>query len=76
MNAQIEFIGFIDSFKQGMYLNYPVVNEQDPIIDICGTVIVAVFDAKSRLEIMSYFDMRGKERNRDYFLIWNGPVRI
>lgn len=76
LNAQIEFIGFIDSFKQGMYLNYPVVNEQDPIIDICGTVIVAVFDAKSRLEIMSYFDMRGKERNRDYFLIWNGPVRI
>lgn len=76
LNVQIEFTGFIDSLKQGMYLDYPVVNENDPIIDECGTVIVAVFDVKSRLEIMSYFDMRGKARNRDYFLIWNGPVRL
>lgn len=73
---QIEFIGFIDSFKQGRYLGFPIINNNDPLIDMCGTIIIAILDEKSRLEIMEYLDMRGRERNKDYFLIWNGPIRL
>ena len=76
LKNQIEFIGFIDTFKQGTYLNFPIVNESNLDLNICGTIIVAVQDAKSRLEIMNLLDMYGKERNRDYFFIWNGPIRI
>lgn len=76
LENQIEFIGFIDTFKQGTYLGFPIVNENNLEPDICGTIIIAVQDAKSRLEIMNKLDMYGKERNRDYYFIWNGPVRI
>lgn len=76
LKEQIEFIGFIDSFKQGEYLGFPIVDGKDLLLNACGTIIIAIWDEKSRLEIMNYLDNNGKERNRDYFLIFNGPIRL
>lgn len=76
LKEQIEFIGFIDSFKQGEYLGFPIVDGKDLLINTSGTLIIAIGDEKSRLEIMNYLDNNGKERNRDYFLIFNDPIRL
>ena len=73
---QLEFVGFIDSYKQGEYLGFPIVDSKNLQLNTCGTIIIAILDEKSRLEIMDYLDNIGKERNRDYFLIFNGPIRI
>lgn len=76
LSSNIAFIGFIDSNKEGNYLGFPVVNSRHEWVNSCGTIIVSVIDEKSRLEIMNFLDKRGKERNKDYFLMWNGPIRI
>lgn len=76
LSKKIEFIGFIDSFKDGEYLGFPVVKGKNLLMDTCGTIIVSISDEKNRLEIMQYLDKKGKERNKDYFLIWNGPIRL
>lgn len=76
LHSQIEFVGFVDSFKEGEYLGFPIISGKDSLVGECGTIIVAIADEMSRLKIMDYLDAQGKERNRDYFLIWNGPVRL
>lgn len=76
LGDQIEFVGFIDTFKQGTYMDYPIISGNDLEPDTCGTIMITVQDAAGRLEIMNLLDRYGKERNRDYFLVWNGPVRI
>lgn len=72
----IEFIGFIDSFKQGRFLGFPIISNKDSLLNTCGTIIIAIADERIRLEIMNYLDGQGKERNRDYFLFCNGPIRL
>ncbi|MDE7430766.1 MAG: glycosyltransferase [Lachnospiraceae bacterium] len=72
----VQFIGFIDSFKQGNYLGFPIISNKDVLLDKCGMVIVAVAGEKSRLEIMNYLDDKGKTRNRDYFFVYNEPIRL
>lgn len=75
LGEQVEFIGFIDSSKQGNYLGFPIVNSNDMLIRSCGTIIISIGDERDRLVIMDYLDSNGKVRNKDYFLIWNGPIR-
>lgn len=75
-NFQLELAGFIDTNKKGCYLGYPIFQDKDYALEICGTVFVAVLDECARLEIMDYLDQHRKERNRDYFMFVNEPVRI
>lgn len=72
----IEIVGFIDMYKQGDYLGYPIIQDRDYMIKKCGTIFVAVLNQKDQLNIMAYLDERGKVRNRDYFMAINGPIRI
>lgn len=76
LKNQIQFVGFIDSYKLGTCLGFPIINHKDALLDMCGIVIVALENERSRLEIMNYLDRKGKVRNKDYFLIHNGPVRL
>lgn len=73
---ELEVMGFIDVNKKGMYLECPIIQDKDAVLDKCGTVFVAVADIRARLEIMDYLDHHGKVRNSDYFMVCNGPVRI
>lgn len=73
---EIEIMGFIDMKKQGEYLGYPIIQDRDNVIKECGVIFVAVARGKDCLDIMSYLDKRGKVRNRDYFMVINGPMRI
>lgn len=73
---QLEIVGFIDMNKKGGYLGYPIIQDKDYALEICGTVFVAVADECARLEIMGYLEQQGKERNRDYFMSVNEPIRI
>lgn len=73
---QLEIVGFIDTNKKGWYLGYPIIQDKDHALEVCDTVFVAVADECARLEIMDYLERRGKERNRDYFLAVNEPIRI
>lgn len=75
-DKKLEPVGFIDMNKRGEYLGYPIIQDKDAAIEKCGAVFVAVLREKDRLEIMAYLDEHGKVRNRDYFMIYNAPVRI
>lgn len=76
LKNQIQFVGFVDSYKQGTCRGFPIINHKDALLEMCGMIIVALENEKSRLEIMNYLDEKGKVRNKDYFLIHNGPVRL
>lgn len=73
---KIDFAGFIDSNKKGRYLGYPIMASRDDLILECDVVLVAVGDTGARLEIMGCLEKNGKQRNRDYFLVYNSPVRV
>ena len=77
IKGQIEFAGFVDSYKQGEYQGFPIMGKENLLVDAHSTIIiVAVVDERSRIEIMDYLEEYGKERNNDYFLAWNGPIRL
>ena len=53
------------------------MGKENLLVDAHSTIIiVAVVDERSRIEIMDYLEEYGKERNNDYFLAWNGPIRL
>lgn len=68
--------GFIDLNKHGMYLGYPILENTEDAIEESGTIIIAMRDAKTVLEIMEYLEKHSKVRNKDYFLTCNAPIRI
>lgn len=76
MREQAEFIGFIDTFKKGEYLGYPIVADKDAAVAMSGIIIVALENRKDRLTIIDYLESRGKIRNIDYFMVCNEPIRI
>ncbi len=75
-NSQLELVGFIDTNKKGRYLGYPIIQDKDYALKKCGTIFVAVAEERARLEIMGYLEKQGKERNKDYFMFVNEPIRI
>ena len=75
-NSQLELVGFIDTNRKGRYLGYPIIQDKDYALKKCGTIFVAVAEERARLEIMGYLEKQGKERNKDYFMFVNEPIRI
>ena len=76
LENRLEFVGFIDSYKHGEYLGFPIINIKEDVLTRCGTVIVALENQVERLKIMDYLEIHGKVRNVDYFMVCNGPIRI
>lgn len=76
LQEEIEFTGFIDSNKKGEYLGYPIAPNKSDVIMESEVILVAVADSKAMLEIMSCLEKHSKERNKDYFLLYNFPIRI
>ncbi len=74
--GNIEFAGFIDLNKQGTHLGYSILEKTEDAIEESGTIIVAMRDIETILEIMHCLDMHKKVRNKDYFLTCNAPIRI
>lgn len=71
---ETEFRGFIDTYKQGVYLGYPILQQREDVIEECGTIFIAAGNQKAILEIMQYLETHGKVRNQDYFLVCNSPL--
>lgn len=76
LQGKIEFAGFIDVNKKGEYLGYPIAANRNEAILECDIVLVAVADSEAILEIMGNLEKHDKERNKDYFLLNNFPIRI
>ena len=74
--GSVECEGFIDLNKHGMYLGYPILENTEDAIEESGTIIIAMRDTKTVLEIMEYLEKHNKVRNKDYFLTCNAPIRI
>lgn len=72
----VEFAGFIDLNKHGTYLGYSILEEAEEAIEESGTIIIAMRDTETVLEIMDCLERYEKVRNRDYFLTCNAPIRI
>lgn len=76
LGCKENLIGYIDTYKKGNYLDYPIFEDKEQIIKSCDVVFLAVGDVNSCLGIMKYIEQFGKRRNRDYFMIQNAPIRI
>lgn len=76
LNCSDRLIGFIDTYKKGEYLDYPILEEKDHVIQVSDMIFVAISDVNSCLEIMKYLEQYGKKRNHDYFMILNSDLRI
>lgn len=74
--GSVDFAGFIDLNKHGTYLGYSIQENMEEAIEESGTVIIAMRDAETILEIMYCLEIHGKVRNKDYFLTCNAPIRI
>jgi glycosyltransferase involved in cell wall biosynthesis len=70
------FIGFIDTYKEGEYLDYPIVRPDKRIIETCDIILLAIGDENNCIKIMRYLEGFGKKRNKDYFMVVNAPIRI
>lgn len=76
LNCKEYFVGFIDTYKEGVYLGYPIIKAREQVILSCDVILLAIGNSKYCLEIMKSLDDFGKKRNKDYFLMLNGPIRI
>lgn len=76
LGLKTKVLGFIDIKKKGNYLEYPIWANREAIIKESNIILVAVFDTKAILEIVECLEKYGKQKNMDYFLICNNPVRI
>lgn len=76
LECESRLIGYIDIYKTGEYLGYPILEEKEQVVKSCDMVLVAIGDTNSCLEVMAYLEQCGKRRNKDYFLILNNPIRI
>lgn len=76
LGCEKQFIGFIDSKKKGEYLSYPILNNEDQVINNCDIIFVAVGDIDDRIEVMDYLEQFEMIRNRDYFMVLNDTLRI
>lgn len=70
------FIGFIDTYKEGKYLEYPIIRPDKRLIEACDIILLAMGDENNCIKIMQYLEGFGKKRNKDYFMIVNAPIRI
>lgn len=73
---ETKVLGFMDTKKQGIYLNHTILNDVKAVVAQCDSVLVAVADAKAIVEIMDCLEQYSLQRNRDYFLLFNMPFRI
>lgn len=71
-----QFIGFVDSKKEGEYLGCPILDDKEQAINDCDMIFIAVADIDARLEIINYVERFGRKRNEDYFTILNDTFRI
>lgn len=69
-----DFVGFIDTKKQGTYLEFPILQDKEEALKECGTIFVAMENVEAIREVMSYLELHGKVKNQDFFLSCNSPV--
>lgn len=70
------FVGFIDTYKEGDYLGYPIIRPDKKTIETFDIILLAMKDENNCIKIMKYLEGTGKKRNRDYFMVVNMPIRI
>ena len=76
LGCRDSLIGYIDTYKTGTYLGYPIIENQESAIKSSDMILLAMGDVGSCLENMNFLEQLGKIRNRDYFLMQNAPIRI
>lgn len=68
--------GYVDTYKKGVYLGYPILEDKEQALKSSDMVLLAIGDVESCLENMKYLEEIGKKRNKDYFMMQNAPIRI
>lgn len=69
----VNVCGYIDSFKNGEYLGYPVTSLEKVHLTKEDLVLVAVVSATACRQIMETLENLGRTRNIDYFFMCNNP---
>ena len=70
------FVGFLDTYKEGEYLGYPIIRPDKRVIGTFDMILLAIADENNCIKIMKYLEESGKRRNKDYFMVMNAPIRI
>lgn len=76
LGLQDRFVGFLDTYKTGTYLDYPILENKERTVRDCDVTLVAVGDTGGCLEIMKYLEKFGKKKNIDYFTVSHATMRI
>ena len=71
-----QFIGFIDTYKEGEYLGYPIFEASEAINRGCDVILLAIGNINSCLSIMECLEKYGKRKNIDYFTLLHDPIRV
>ncbi len=76
LGCRNRLVGYVDTYKKGMYLGYPILEDKGHALKFSDMVLLAIGDVESCLENMKYLEEIGKKRNKDYFMMLNAPIRI
>lgn len=76
LGCRDRLMGYIDTYKKGKYLGYPILEDKERAIVCADMILLAIGDIDSCLESMECLERHGKRRNRDYFLMLNSPMRV
>ncbi len=76
LGCRNSFIGFLDTYKKGEYLGYPVWKPEKHVLEQCDKIFLAIADTRKCLEVIRCLEQGGKKRNRDYFMLMNAQIRI
>lgn len=76
LGCRNKLIGYVDTYKKGTYLGYPILEDKEEILKSSDIILLAIADIESCLANMKYLELIGKKRNKDYFMMLNAPIRI
>ena len=76
LDCKDRFVGFIDTYKQGVYFGYPILENCEETVSACDVIFVAVGDVDGCLKIVQHLEKYKKKKNRDYFTLKHDLIRM
>lgn len=66
-------VGFVDSYKRGSYMDFPIIEPTEQIKNDVDLIFVGIENVDVCRNISIYLENLGFERNVNYFLLANNP---
>lgn len=71
-----QLVGFIDTYKRGEYMGYPILKSLEDIKGSVYVVLVAIGDPETKKEVRNLMESHGMKKHRDFYFVQPGIVDI